>query len=74
MLRRNMKQKQLLRVDCHSHILPGMDDGAQDVGVSLEMLRASAVYGVESILLTPHYYPTVESSTYDLILGVGIHI
>ncbi len=61
MLRRNMKQKQLLKVDCHSHILPGMDDGAQDVGVSLEMLRASTAYGVESILLTPHYYPTVES-------------
>ena len=46
--------------DMHSHILPGMDDGSKDPGMSLEMLGAAADRGVEHILATPHYYP-VES-------------
>lgn len=59
-MRRDQK-KQPLRIDCHTHILPGMDDGAQDAEISVAMLQLSRAYGIESVLLTSHYYPSVES-------------
>lgn len=37
-----------------------MDDGAKDVGTSLEMLRASYDDGVDNIIATPHYYSNVS--------------
>lgn len=42
--------------DLHAHILPGMDDGAPDPAVSLDMLRMEAAQGVKTVALTPHFY------------------
>lgn len=55
------QSRQQLKIDCHTHILPGMDDGARDADISLQMLRKTYAYGVETVLLTPHFYPTTES-------------
>lgn len=41
-------------VDIHSHILPGVDDGARTVDESLEMLRMAAACGTTDIVATPH--------------------
>lgn len=41
-------------VDIHSHILWGMDDGAETEEVSLEMLRLAAESGTTDIVATPH--------------------
>jgi protein-tyrosine phosphatase len=41
--------------DLHCHILPGMDDGAKDVAVSLELLRKEFQDGVNQIALTSHF-------------------
>lgn len=41
-------------IDIHSHILPGLDDGAPDLDVSLEMARAAAADGISKIIATPH--------------------
>lgn len=40
--------------DIHSHILPGVDDGAADLDESLAMLEAAKRAGVTSIVCTPH--------------------
>lgn len=40
--------------DIHSHILPGVDDGAADLDESLAMLEAAKEAGVTSIVCTPH--------------------
>lgn len=40
--------------DMHCHILPGVDDGAPDLGVSLAMIDAARAAGVTSIVCTPH--------------------
>jgi protein-tyrosine phosphatase len=48
-------------IDLHSHILPGIDDGARTVEDSREMARVSAREGVTVIAATPHVrhdYPT----------------
>ena len=42
--------------DLHTHILPGMDDGAVSVETSLEMLRMERDQGVDAVVLTPHFY------------------
>lgn len=47
-------------IDFHSHILPGMDDGAEDVAVSLAMLRESQRQGVDLICATSHFYAQEE--------------
>ena len=43
-------------VDIHTHILPGMDDGAADTRVSIAMLKMQAAQGVDTVVLTPHLY------------------
>lgn len=47
--------------DCHSHFLPGVDDGARTDEESLEILRFLAGAGVERVCATPHYIPHRES-------------
>lgn len=43
-------------VDLHTHILPGMDDGAKNPEESLTMLRMQREQGVSTVALTPHFY------------------
>lgn len=42
-------------VDIHSHILPGIDDGAGSMEQALEMLRIAQSEGITDIIATPHY-------------------
>ncbi len=44
-------------IDLHSHILPGVDDGAPDLAVSLEMARMAVADGIEVMACTPHFMP-----------------
>jgi protein-tyrosine phosphatase len=44
-------------IDLHSHILPGIDDGAADLAVSLTMARAFVADGVTTVACTPHILP-----------------
>jgi protein-tyrosine phosphatase len=46
-----------LVIDLHCHILPGIDDGASDLSVSLGMARAAVDQGVSVIACTPHILP-----------------
>ena len=41
-------------VDIHSHIVPGVDDGAPTWEVAMEMLRRAARGGTTLIVATPH--------------------
>jgi protein-tyrosine phosphatase len=43
-------------IDIHSHILPGIDDGARDLVESLSMLRIAIDGGVTTQVLTPHIH------------------
>lgn len=41
-------------IDLHSHVLPGLDDGAETLDGSLDILRAAAADGIVQIAATPH--------------------
>lgn len=64
-------------IDVHSHLLPGLDDGARDVGEMEEMLSVAEGDGVSKILATPHFVPWRYEVPYDEVasligeLGLG---
>lgn len=41
-------------IDIHSHIIPGVDDGATNFDESFAMLRMAAAHGTTDIVATPH--------------------
>ncbi|MBR2459811.1 MAG: capsular polysaccharide biosynthesis protein [Clostridia bacterium] len=47
--------------DFHSHVLPGMDDGAKDVTESLAMLSRIKQQGISSMVSTSHFYADRET-------------
>ncbi len=41
-------------IDIHLHVLPGIDDGADDLATAAAMCRIAAEDGCEGLVLTPH--------------------
>jgi protein-tyrosine phosphatase len=52
-------------VDIHSHILPDVDDGAEDIEESLKILRKAAASGVDTIVATPHLIRGMYETTFS---------
>lgn len=44
-------------LDLHCHLLPGIDDGAVDLEMALEMARIASADGIHTVACTPHIYP-----------------
>ena len=52
-------------IDFHNHVIPGVDDGAQDADGAVAALRAFSEQGVRTVLATPH---VSGSLTLDAVL------
>jgi tyrosine-protein phosphatase YwqE len=50
-------------VDIHSHILPGIDDGAEDIEQSAELLNRLNKIGFSKCIVTPHTLPEIWENT-----------
>jgi protein-tyrosine phosphatase len=58
-------------IDLHCHILPGLDDGSQDLEESLAMAAMAVKDGVETIVATPHTLNGLYmNSREDILEGV----
>lgn len=44
-----------LMIDIHSHILPGIDDGASNLEQSIDMARQALRQGIHTVIATPHH-------------------
>ena len=44
-------------IDMHCHILPEVDDGAQSIEETVQMLRIAYREGIRCIIATPHHHP-----------------
>lgn len=44
-------------VDCHSHVVPSGDDGAQSIKEGLALCHAAAAHGTAVLFATPHVWP-----------------
>jgi len=47
-------QQGFVKVDMHSHLLPGIDDGVKDFGESLAVIRNLYDLGYRKVITTPH--------------------
>lgn len=54
-------------IDLHCHILPGLDDGAADVALALEMAREMVADGIMVVACTPHILPGLYHNTGPII-------
>lgn len=55
--------------DIHSHLLPGIDDGARTFEDTLRLTRALQGFGVSQFITTPHIIQYVWDNTHDQILS-----
>lgn len=56
-----------LTTDMHSHLLPGIDDGAQDLEESLGLIRQLVEAGYEKLITTPHIMGDFYQNTPEII-------
>lgn len=61
----------VIMADMHSHLLPGIDDGAKNIDESIEMIEALKAIGYKQLLCTPHvmhdfYNNSTETITTEL--------
>ncbi|MBC7744481.1 MAG: capsular biosynthesis protein [Flavobacterium sp.] len=54
-------------VDMHSHVIPGIDDGAQNMGHSIALIHAFMDMGFRKIITTPHIMADYYRNTPEII-------
>ncbi len=54
-------------VDIHSHLLPGIDDGAKDIEDSISLIVKMYSYGIKNFITTPHVLGDVYPNSTELI-------
>ncbi len=73
-------EKNTVMIDLHSHILPGLDDGAASPEITERMLRIASREGIKKIAATPHgvrdleHYRQVWSEWRTVAIACGIEL
>jgi len=57
-----------LKADMHSHLLPGIDDGAPDITTSLELVKGMMKLGYTKLITTPHVMWDMYKNTTGMIM------
>src|ERR1700759_3300038 len=58
-----------LKVDMHSHVLPGIDDGAQTPEESIVLIKKMMELGIQKVIATPHIMADFYKNTRETITG-----
>jgi tyrosine-protein phosphatase YwqE len=58
----------VLKVDMHSHLLPGIDDGSPDMETSLKLIKGMIELGYTKLITTPHIMWDMYKNTNEIIL------
>ena len=58
-----------LKVDMHSHLIPGIDDGSQSMDHTIGMLLRFVDLGYKKVITTPHIMSDYYKNTPEIILG-----
>jgi protein-tyrosine phosphatase len=69
----NVKVNQLpVSIDIHSHILPGIDDGAPDIETALQLIKGIQQLGIKKTVATPHIIADLYRNT-PAIINTALH-
>jgi len=58
----------VLQADMHSHLIPGIDDGAQTIEDSLQLIKELHQLGYKKLITTPHIMSDRYKNTPEIIL------
>jgi len=58
----------ILKADIHSHLIPGIDDGAVDMEESIAMIKKLYELGFQKLITTPHIMTDTYKNTPEIIL------
>ena len=67
--RKGVKDFGFLHTDMHAHWLPGIDDGAESLDDSLDMIREMAALGYRRLVATPHVMTDLYNNAPETIRG-----
>ncbi len=56
-------------IDIHSHLLPGIDDGAKNITESIALIQSLQRFGISEIITTPHVIQHVWNNTKESIIS-----
>lgn len=59
-------------IDIHSHILPGVDDGAQTENDSIDMAKMAVKQGIHTLIATPHRNGQYQNEKQSIIKYVEL--
>ena len=54
-------------VDIHSHLLPGIDDGAKDLENAIALIEKMSSFGIKNFITTPHILGDLYPNTPEII-------
>ena len=57
------------KVDMHSHLIPGIDDGSRSMDETIAMLAKFESLGYKKVITTPHIMSDYYKNTPEIILG-----
>lgn len=63
-----------LRVDMHSHLIPGIDDGSKTEDESIELIKKLHDLGLKKLIMTPHVMSEFYRNTPEIILEGLAHM
>jgi tyrosine-protein phosphatase YwqE len=58
----------LVHTDIHSHLIPGIDDGSQDMDTSLQLINGLIELGYRKLVTTPHIMKDMYPNTREIIV------
>ncbi|MED3664716.1 tyrosine protein phosphatase [Geobacillus stearothermophilus] len=61
-------------IDIHSHILPGVDDGAAAMENAIAMAQAAAKEGITTIIATPHHQNGTHDNPRPAVLSLAAEL
>ncbi len=59
----------ILKVDMHSHLIPGIDDGSKSMDETIALLAKFENLGYKKVITTPHIMSDFYKNTPEIILG-----
>ena len=65
--RKDILDFSVLNADMHSHLIPGIDDGAANIESSIKMIHGLQKLGFKKMITTPHIMPDVYNNSAESI-------